>query len=86
MKTLKYRVKGICHIADPETGEVTQQELVATVEGEEATEDNLQRVRKIAVDGLFDVMENTAVSASLHHRLAVIEAAWARIMKLLGLN
>lgn len=86
MKTLKYRVKGICHIADPETGEVTQQEMIATVEGEEATEENIQRVKGIAVDGLFDVLENAVAGNTLHKRLAIMESGWAIIKKLLNIK
>ena len=86
MKTLKYRVKGQTYITDPETGKVTKQELIATVESEEATDENMQRVKAIAVDGLYDVLENAAAGNTLHKRLAVIEAGWARIMKMLNLN
>lgn len=85
MKTLRYQAKGYSIVHDPITGKETRQESLITIEGEEATEENIARVKGIAVNGLYELLDNASAS-SLYSRLAKIEEGWTIIKKLLNIK
>lgn len=86
MKILKYSVQGMMDVFDPETESVRQVPCMATVEGEEATDANVARAAQIAHNGIYEIVESTAFSLSVHRRLAVIEDVVSVIRRLLALS
>lgn len=86
MKILKYTIQGQMDVFDPETETVKQVPCIASVEGEEATEQNIARAKTLSADGMLDIVESDAFSHTVHSRLAAIEDVMQRVRRILGLS